>query len=166
MRVPHSITTRLAAWARRVALSRDPDFAVRVQGGIYLRRWWVIRTQVFGIYIHFFEKSDDERALHDHPWPNASLVLSGAYDEVVQRSAGQIVKRRYEGAVVCRRATAAHRIQLLAVASSGYEIPCWTLFFTGPRVRDWGFLCPQGWRPWRVFCDGFDRNGKEGRGCE
>jgi hypothetical protein len=36
---------------------------------------------------------------------------------------------------------------------------------TGPRIREWGFWCPQGWRHWRAFTSG--RNGETiGRGCE
>lgn len=29
--------------------------------------------------------------------------------------------------------------------------PCWTLVFTGPARRPWGFWCPDGWVPWRHF---------------
>lgn len=33
------------------------------------------------------------------------------------------------------------------------------------RVRVWGFLCSQGWRPWREFVDPNDP-GAVGPGCE
>ena len=45
-----------------------------------------------------------------------------------------------------RRATHMHRIVI-------DEGPVWTLFITGPRIRQWGFLCPKGWIYWRDFTD-------------
>ena len=36
-------------------------------------------------------------------------------------------------------------------------IPCWTLVFTGPNRRKWGFWCPRGWVEWREFL--FNRKG-------
>jgi hypothetical protein len=35
---------------------------------------------------------------------------------------------------------------------------------TGPKVREWGFLCPNGWRHWTDFLDA-DNPGQPGRGC-
>jgi hypothetical protein len=48
-----------------------------------MRRWWVIpRNKFFNIYLHHFLHSDDDRALHDHPWWNVSILLrSGSYVE-------------------------------------------------------------------------------------
>jgi hypothetical protein len=67
------------------------------------------------------------------------------------------VMRRRQGDLILRRASAAHRIELHAG-------PVWTLFIVGPHIREWGFLCPHGWRHWREFTAG-DRNGRGGRGC-
>ena len=41
---------------------------------------------------------------------------------------------------------------------------CWTLFITGPRIREWGFHCPQGWRHWRDYTKP-GSYGQVGRGC-
>lgn len=58
-----------------------------------------------------------------------------------------------------RRPGAAHRL----VIEPGR--PAWSLFLTGPKVREWGFHCPQGWRPWRAFTAG--AHGAEiGAGCD
>lgn len=65
---------------------------------------------------------------------------------------------RDTGAITARRANAAHRIEVLSA-------PVITLFITGPRVREWGFLCPKGWRHWREFTDPTD-SGQTGRGCD
>jgi hypothetical protein len=59
---------------------------------------------------------------------------------------------------VLRKPTALHRVEL----THGH---CWTLFITGPKVRDWGFQCPHGWRHWQDFTAG-PRGEVVGRGCD
>jgi quercetin dioxygenase-like cupin family protein len=139
-------------WARGVMASRPPDFVI---GEGYLNRWHIIPRNDFGnVYLHDFGRSDDDRALHDHPWRNVSYVIEGRYIE--HTPDGQIT--RNAGDVVTRLATAMHRIELFPGERAT------TLFFTGPKVREWGFDCPQGWRHWRDFTAG--ENGEiVGRGC-
>lgn len=145
----------------RVAQSREPDFIIGNRADPYLRRWWIIpRNRVFNIYLHHFCRSDDDRALHDHPWVNLSWLLDGTY---LEHSPNGIAERR-SGQMVARLPSAAHRVQLL-VSDTGREKPVWTLFITGPRVREWGFLCPRGWRHWKEFTARDDK-GQVGRGCE
>lgn len=132
---------------------RPPDFIV---GDDYLRRWWVIpRNRFFNVYLHNIRKSDDDRALHDHPWPSLSYMLDGHLIEVTHGGVAKVISK---GDWTWRSAKFAHRL----VVPTGVDV--WTLFFTGPRIREWGFHCPQGWRPWREFVDQRD-HGKVGRGC-
>lgn len=171
MRLPSCILRRLhAVLMDRVANRREPDFTVMNAGGPYLRRWWVIpRNRVFNIYLHQFVASDEDRALHDHPWINLSVLLDGAYREYMTHDR---CRYREAGDVVLRGPRAAHRVELFKRwVVRGGEVtgfvmcPVWTLFITGPRVRQWGFLCPQGWRHWKEFTAG--KNGERvGRGCE
>jgi hypothetical protein len=134
---------------------RAPDFIVGSTDDPYLLRWWIIpRNRWFNIYLHRFLRSDDDRALHDHPWVNISILLKGAYVEHTAKGA-----RRYAaGAIKVRLPTSAHKIELT-------EGPCWTLFLTGPRIREWGFLCPKGWRHWREFTNPINK-GEVGVGCD
>lgn len=134
---------------------RDPDFVItRSDGEIYLRRWWVIpRNRWFNIYLHHILADDDDRALHDHPWVNCSIVLKDGYDEITPKG----TFRRKAGSIVFRRAVALHRL----VVGGG---AAWTLFITGRRKRDWGFQCPQGWVVWWDFVDP-DNPGTKGPGC-
>jgi hypothetical protein len=164
-----------------LAKSREPDFVI---GGVehpYLRRWYLtpwsglyrtgrrtwwqkaIKAVLPNLYLHQILRSDDDRALHDHPWFNASLILSGGYVEHTIQ-AGGINRRdwRYFGDVKVRSPRAAHRLEL----PSGCLAECWTLFLTGPVWRDWGFHCPRGWRHWRDFTNPLDRGATIGRGCE
>lgn len=140
--------------------SRPPDFVI---GDNYLRRWRVLpRNRWFNIYLHKILHSDDDRALHDHPWWNVSIILKGEYVEVVPadpaRPAGprflHLIRKPFRP--VFRRARQMHRLVV--------EKPTWSLFITGPSVRTWGFACPQGWRPWWEFVNP-DDPGKPGKGC-
>jgi hypothetical protein len=64
---------------------RDPDFVIGRAGRPYLRRWWVIpRNRWFNIYLQEILQDDDDRALHDHPWVNCSIILRGSY-QAMQR---------------------------------------------------------------------------------
>lgn len=138
---------------------REPDFIIGSDEDPYMRRWWVIpRNKVFNIYLHHFLHSDDDRALHDHPWLNCSILLKGSYVEHTINAGGVNVHTEYHaGNVKFRRAIAAHRVEL----TSG---PCWSLFITGPVIRRWGFHCPNGWRFWKEFTAP-EAKGKIGRGC-
>jgi hypothetical protein len=140
-------------WAKGVMASRPPDFVI---GDNYLRRWWVLPRNPFSnVYLHEIRKSDDDRALHDHPWANTSVILFGGYTE--HTPSGSV--ERNAGDVVSREAEALHRLE---VAPGETAI---TIFFTGPQVREWGFACPNGWRHWREFVDERD-SGQVGRGCD
>jgi hypothetical protein len=141
------------------AMSRPPNFLIGGETDPYLRRWHRIpRNRRFNIYIHELRRSDDDRALHDHPWPNLSIILDGSYTEHTIAAGGihHRVERR-PGDVVFRLPWRAHRLEVSA--------PCWSLFITGPVVREWGFHCPRGWMHWKQYTDAQD-SGSIGRGCE
>ena len=158
--------------SRLIAISerRSPDFTVGGEENPYLRRWWLIpRNRFFNVYLHHFLRSDDDRALHDHPWHNVSILLRGAYMEVLP---GHEIAVRQAGDVVARGPAAAHRIQLanddtvtrVRAILPGFTRDVWTLFITGPRLRTWGFHCPQGWVPHTLFLDPANP-GLPGKGC-
>lgn len=133
---------------------RPPDFVI---GGErpYLRRWYVVpHNRLCNVYLHEFLRSDDDRALHTHPWANLSILLRGSYREHTSAGARDLTagdwKLRLSGNM-------AHRIELT-------DGPCWTLFLTGPKYQEWGFLCPQGFVHWRDFTAPGDE-GAVGRGC-
>lgn len=142
---------------------REPDFIIGKPGSPYMLRWYVIpRNRLFNIYLHKIVRNDDDRALHDHPWINLSIVLRGRYLELMpvttEYGPGMVGKWRGAGSMVLRRPTAAHRLELDAGK------PCWSLFVTGPKVREWGFYCPQGWKVWTSFVD-MTNTGAVGPGC-
>jgi hypothetical protein len=138
-------------------------------------RWWVIpRNGLFNIYLHNTVANDEDRALHDHPWWNMSVVLRGGYWEVIPFTSGirgsvsadlPYTQRRVwrgPGSIVIRPPTGAHRLEVGPKGSS------WSLFITLRRVRTWGFLCPNGWVDWQTFTgasDHMESGTVKGRGC-
>lgn len=151
---PSASIEGMRAWAQQIIGMRRPDFVI---GDDYLRRWYVIpRNPWCNVYLHEIRKSDDDRALHDHPWRNTSIILAGEY---LEHLPGGVVVRRGPGDVVEREAEALHRLEIDPGAP-----PVLSLFVTGPKIRDWGFACPQGWVPWQLFTDPTDSS-KTGAGC-
>lgn len=141
---------------RLVEPKRPPDFIIGGADNPYMRRWFLIRrNRLCNIYLHNIRRSDDDRALHDHPWVSMSFCLKGAMHEMTPDGVRLVTR----GDVVFRRAKSAHRLIL------GGGVECWTLFITGPTIRSWGFHCPQGWRHWRDFVASSD-TGSVGRGCD
>lgn len=140
-----------------IAAKRPPDFIIGGYKRPYVRRWFLIpRNRFFNVYLHQFLRSDDDRALHTHPWMNLSILLRGPYLEHLRNG---IVKLRLVGDWVFRRSgNIAHRIEL-------FNGPVWTLFITGPRYQEWGFLCPKGFVHWRDFTSPAD-TGSVGKGCD
>lgn len=146
------------AWAAaHIAAVPVPDFHVGPDDDHQLQRWFVVpRNPVANVYLHRFLRSDEDEALHDHPWDNRSWILSGEYLEHL--SDGSSVTRHEGELTDWRPATLGHRVELV----SG---PVTTLFFTGPIIRSWGFPCSQGWRHWREFVETKAAGNQRGRGC-
>lgn len=103
----------------------------------YLNRWHLIpRNRWFNIYLHQFVGLDPGGHAHDHPWWNMTIKLRGDYFE--ERRIGE--RRAYRcGRVVVRHPENSHLLFKLKTT------PCWTLFITGPVVRDWGFWVDGKW---------------------
>jgi len=138
---------------QRLRPSRAPDFVIGPADNPYLLRWWLIpRNPTFNVYYHCVLRDDDDRALHDHPWPSFSLMVKGKLREITEDGPRLIEA----GGCVYRSPDMAHRLELV-------DEPAETLFITGPRIRDWGFHCPKGWVHWKDFVA--ENPGEIGRGC-
>lgn len=134
-------------------MKRPPDLII---GDRYLRRWYILpRNRVFNIYVHQYVGSDDDRAMHDHPWWSFSILLKG---ELLEHDKGGVMLLK-AGDIRLRSAKYAHRLELITGTA-------WTLFITGPKVRDWGFHCPKGWRHWREYTQEAPGLSGIGRGCD
>lgn len=152
---------RLALWICKRAQRRAPDFVIGDTARPYMLRWWIIpRNQIFNIYLHDIQRSDDDRAKHDHPWPSLSYMIAGELGEHYDHKKGERFRILIAGDWVWRPANFAHRLEVLHRTAGAT-----TLFITGPKVREWGFHCPKGWRHWTEFVKP-GQKGQVGRGCE
>lgn len=118
----------------------------------YLHRWYLIRWNILGIFIHKFVRSDEDRALHDHPWDFIVIPIWRGYVEhseheysketplghlgiramATQRRVYPIIGTRF------RRGTYRHRVELLT-----QEWICQDCEGTGKWHNDLGpFDCP------------------------
>lgn len=150
---------------------RKPDFVIGGDADPYLHRWYLIpRNRWLNLYLHHFMRSDDDRAMHDHPWWWMSVILAGpGYYE--HTPTGIFWRKPWRPRF--GKATALHRVELSHIGQPYHpydwpETPVWTLFLTGPRVREWGFQCPKGWTHWRIFCGlpAGQNGGAKGPGCD
>ena len=191
---------------RYFTIPREPDFIIGGADNPYLKRWYItpwsgwFRVDKEGnhipssalpkwkrfvrampnIYLHQILRDDDDRALHDHPWANCSIILKGSYIEHIPSEpfgySGGTWRYRRRWSVTFRRATALHRLELLTncwrwrwkgarrVCELQKIVPVWSLFITGPKVREWGFACPKGWVIWTKFVN-LKNPGEVGSGC-
>lgn len=123
------------------SVSREPDLTITGDTQEpYLYRWWVLpHSREVNVYAHLQVASDPARPLHDHPWDNMSVILSGGYTEKLchfpqDRDGAVRAYDRKKGDTIFRKAEWAHR--LILPASIPYTM---TLFSTGPKVHSWGF---------------------------
>lgn len=167
---------RFAACIIQYGRRRTPNYIIGPPHDIYLRRWWLTpRNRVLNVYLHHFTRGDDDRALHDHPWPFLSLMLRGEYLALTangvsptayarmppaERESNTRRSHRLAGSLGVYRARHSHRVELIDGRT------CWTLVITGPKIREWGFWCPRGWRHWREFTDPASNGSTVGPGCE
>lgn len=147
----------------RTLLSGRPHFYIGGRANPQLLRWYLIpRNNLLNIYLHKFLRSDDDRALHDHPWWFISWVIRGEYVEHNgDQPSDEVYRPRWS--IAYRPAEHAHRVEL-GKDRDQKSAPCWTILITGPKVREWGFYCPRGWVIWTDFVDHKDE-GNVGKGC-
>jgi hypothetical protein len=168
-RLPAWLTRKLLREHSRYVTGHPMDFRIPPNEAIpaYMQRWWrVPRNWAMNIYYHIVRRSDDDRALHDHPWWNFSIVLDGGYFEHEIKEGG-IQTRTWYGPGHMRfrwHGKKAHRLELelqtvadTRLADYRYvgngdsvdvtavnpkkeiEVPATTIFITGPVLRRWGF---------------------------
>lgn len=153
--LPATMRARFS-WIISRITKRAPDLCIGGEQNPYMRRWYILpRNRFLNIYLHNIMRSDEDRALHDHPWWSLSRCLRGG---MLEMSHGNLPRPIVAGEWRLRSATFAHRLII-------DDSDCWTIFITGPRLRDWGFHCPNGWVHWRAFTEG--PNGETvGKGCD
>ena len=132
---------QLADWADEYMASRPCDVYIGPGHDHQLERWFILpRNNRLNLYLHRFLRSDDDRAMHDHPGDNRSTIIRGCYLECTP--SGNTLYRA--GDSVSRVAEDAHRVELV-------DGPCVSLFVVHNPRRVWGFHCPGGWVDFETY---------------
>lgn len=162
-----ALARRLDRWAQRYMREHAPDYIIGGAENPYLYRWrlrdkaGVRKARLwFNVYLHDIVRDDDDRAPHCHPWPSISIIIDGPLSEV-RRVRGRDVERHFrDGDIIFRTPWAKHRLVLPDV------LPARTVFIVGPRVKEWGFWCPNNrFVHWKKFTEGPEGE-RVGRGCD
>lgn len=103
----------------------------------YIKRWRLLETPWFSVFVHHILRSDTDRDLHTHPWKFTSFLLKGSYVEELNDPSNKI--EHSAPCIIKRKPSDAHRITL----KDGK--PVWTLFFVGKKTNEWGFNTSAGW---------------------
>jgi hypothetical protein len=161
---------------------KTPYFHITNKDGTpYMYRWWITKPSAvrggWSARVHEIVSSDDDRALHDHPWDFYSIILKGSYFEVFKEFDSLEAATSWEWAhpdanlsLRYERETKRYTLGLQRVAgdlnantpgtfhrirlekdTKGREIPATTLFISGPRVNSWGFMVDGKKVPWREY---------------
>lgn len=124
-------------------------------------KWELPAKFPVNVFLHKFHRSDDDGALHNHPWKwSVSLILAGGYSEERRHVTEKMCDMHEKPHIVWRvkrrevlpfslnviRADDFHRVDLL-------EKDCWSLFLAGPKSQSWGFWdrISGAYTPWRSF---------------
>lgn len=139
---------KLAAFIERKGGKRTivrPDF--EGQASLYMNRFYIFKSPFCEIMLHQFFMSD-RGDLHDHPWDSCGIILAGGYFEHVgikSKHTGKVTHSvkmwRGPGYFGSRKADDFHKVELPNECIG----KTWTLFITGKRNKQWGFLTSKGY---------------------
>lgn len=95
----------------------------------YLERWivWCGIT----LRLHRFLASDEDRAVHDHPWWFVTVPFA-SYGEFIEIDGAEVYRTVAALRPHFRSAHFKHRVEIT-------QTPSWTLVATGPKSNEWGF---------------------------
>jgi hypothetical protein len=107
------------------------------EGELHFKRWRLLKTPWFEIYIHGIYKKDMDLHLHSHPWNIWTMVLSGGYVEVLwdEKNKRNVFRYRRRFNMGYRNVCQFHKIGRLL------KTPTYTLAIVGNRQPElWGYL--------------------------
>lgn len=109
------------------------------EGIVHFRRFRLLETPIFRIYLHQILQADKDKHLHDHPWSFVALILKGHYEEklLINGSSHKLNQCKF-GKIIFRKSTQFHCI------NNVFE-PTWTLVFAHGKKREWGYQTELGW---------------------
>lgn len=124
---------------------KTPYLHIFHKGDLYMGRWWLFNPQTadtplkykwlpVSIRLHHICQPDAGRDLHDHPFDARTIILKGEYKEIRDVHGSYVDYVRKTGDTATITIGEFHRITKIS------EGGVWTVFITGPRKNNWGFL--------------------------
>ncbi len=139
-----------------------------------------MRTSLLKVMRHDWYRSDEDRDLHDHPWPFVTYIARGGYEEELPDPHAPLVPEylielypellekvkdtrsvfRQAGSLLFRGPRFRHAVRLLPEdeltprqIESGFPARVVSYVVVGPRVREWGFwtLAGKKWVDWITY---------------
>jgi hypothetical protein len=118
------------------------------EGELHFRRYRLLATPWFNVYIHEIRQSDMDAHMHDHPFSFKSLILSGSYFEQTALYPNFIVlhyRSFASGDIIKHHACDVHKLTLKSPM-------VWTLVITSGRERVWGYRLDDGsWVDFKTY---------------
>jgi hypothetical protein len=118
------------------------------EGKVHFRRYRLLATPWFNIYIHQILKSDEEAHFHDHPWNFWSFILKGGYKEISSYAIDkwrEIHTNYYlRHSLVHHKRNDAHKLTLMSSC-------VWTLVLTYGEWKTWGYQTEAGWIDFKSY---------------
>jgi hypothetical protein len=128
-------------------------------GELHFKRWQLLKTPWFCIYIHGIYREDEDDHLHNHPWNLWTMVLWGSYveklekirkvdgvDKIDVRGSGYKIKSRHPGNMAYRNSEKFHTIAHVNKAAA------YTLAIVGKRKKEpWGFMTEKGFVDFKTY---------------
>lgn len=101
-------------------------------GILHFRRWALLQTNYFSIFIHGIYKEDNDLHLHNHPWNILTIILKGSYIEELENN---ILNKRTFFNFGYRNRKKYHKIKEL-ISKNVLSLA----FVFGERNDNWGYL--------------------------
>ncbi len=118
------------------------------KGVLHFRRWKIIETPWFAIYIHAIYQADKDKHMHDHPWDYCSIIFKGEYMEHYMEMPNNSVRMAFRNQRMLRDLfkpwfwgrlfkmtpySRFHKVEKL------FSPVVRSLVITGPVKHDWGY---------------------------
>ena len=106
------------------------------EGIIHFKRWRVLSTKWFSIYIHGIYKGDGDEYLHNRPWKIWTMILWGGYVEQIHNDSCSNSRRlRTPGHMAYVNRSGFHKIEKILKPKT------FTLAIVGARTnKEWGYM--------------------------
>jgi len=102
------------------------------KGELHFKRWRLLKTPWFEVYIHGIYKEDQDEYLHNHPWKIWTMILKGGYLEELHGNRHRV---RKFGHMSFSKISDFHKIKKM------HRIPTYSIAIVGKRTNaEWGYM--------------------------